>query len=150
MIVDSKIISKILFKDVFNEKLPYIDLLKDIIVAGLNDGATRFIMHIMLNPDFVILNKRDYFKIKVSSDCISSKMREKELDILSDIGLYKDGCIYGQILDSNDYSTEFNEHHHSMNVELFLYDTEKEVNKIKEIKYIDCEVKTWELIKLIN
>ena len=147
MIVDSKIITKILFKDVFNDKLPYVDLLKNIIASGLNDDASRFIMHVMLNPDFKPLNKNDYFKVKVNVDGYSYTL-DHQLDVLSDIGLYKDGYIYGVILDSDDYNSDFNEYHWSMKTKLLVYNTELDVNEIEKIHYVNSTIKTWELIKI--
>tara|TARA_R110001632_G_scaffold191373_1_gene312128 strand:- start:1871 stop:2389 length:519 start_codon:yes stop_codon:yes gene_type:complete len=150
MIIDSNTIAKIVFKDVFNNKLPHVEFLKNTIASALPDNALRLIMHVILNENetFKILHKNDYFKVKHNADCISSIIHDKELDILSDMGLYEDGYLYGKILNSADYSSQFNEYHYSMDVQLFLYNPDIEINMLKEMDIHMCEIKTWELIKI--
>ena len=146
MIVDKQLISKILFKDVFNDKPSNTELLKNIIISNLSDSATEFILHAVANPDFEILNKNDYFKVKSDISGVV-RVHNQTLDILSDMGLYEDGYVYGQVLDSDDYGSEFITYHHSMKVQLFLCDSLKKVDKIK-MESIMSTIRTWELIKI--
>ena len=147
MIIDGKIISKILFKDVFNDKLPYMDTLKDIIISNLSDSSIEFALHVIANPDFEILSKNDYFKVRVDADGVNNTFNN-ELDILTDMGLYENNYIYGKILDSDDYGVDYTAHYYKMKVQLFTYDQNLDISKLKELKIIDTTVKTWDLIKV--
>ena len=117
MIIEEKVINKILFKDLFNDNHPSAELIKDILSYNLGSAVSEYILNVIINPDYEVLSLNDYFKIEYQPDII-----EVELDWLSDLGLFYDGYIYGQVVGSDDYGNNFNCHHPKMEVKLFIHD----------------------------
>jgi hypothetical protein len=140
MRVTTEMLSKLILKDLFNDKHPEIDIIKGIIIEGLNTTSVEFILHCLTEPGFKTLNKSSYFKVLYNEEyCKTGTL----IDNLSDIGLYDDGYVYGRILSSDDYGSEFRKHHPRMQVELYLHDS-----KDKEMEPYNTTINTWLLKKI--
>jgi len=141
MRVTTEMLSKFILKDLFNDKHPEIDIIKNIIIESLSTSSVEFILHCLTEPGFKILNKGSYFKVLYNEDyCKSGTL----IDNLSDLGLYEDGYVYGRILNSDDYGSEFRNFHPKMQVELYLHGSED-----KGMQPYNANINTW-LLKKIN
>lgn len=139
MLVNKDIISQLLFKNLFNEKQDGIDLIKKIIIGNTSSSVLEFIMYVMANPDFELLSPGDYFKCKLEDKHIGKRC---EVDHLIDLGLYKDGYVYGKVLDSDDYGGTFEQCYPQMKVELLFHDEDIMMSPYK------TTLETYKLIKL--
>ena len=122
MLVDKELVTKLIFKDLFNDdKYPNMDIIKGIIIENTSSSALEFIMNIMLNSNFELLYPGDYFKTELPDKYIGSSC---EIDHLIDMGLYKDGYVYGKVIDSDGYDSSFRPYYPSMKVQLFFHNEE--------------------------
>jgi len=121
MLVDKDILIKVIFKDLFNKNIENVDLIKQILIVNTNTSVIEFMMHIMANPDFELLYPGDYFKTFLPDKYIGQNC---EIDHLIDLGLYKDGYVYGKIVKSDDYGDKHEPCFPSMKVELLFHNSE--------------------------
>ena len=140
MDINTKILSKVILKNIFNDKHSEIDLIKNILIESLPNKSIEFILYILSEPGFKTLNQYDYFKVLYSAVLGRSSTL---IDNLLDDGLYKDGYIYGRILDSDDYGSTFSPYNPKMKVELYLHGNE---NKLMET--YNETIETWLLEKI--
>ena len=128
MYVEDKLIKEIVFKNVFNKDQEAIDIIKSIIIENIPQGSVSYIMGIMANPSYEILNIGDYVEFEFPAEWASS---ECEVDYMIDLGLFKDGYIYGQIKKSDTYGDQFSPYHNQMIIDAFVHDADGQFKKVE-------------------
>jgi hypothetical protein len=141
MIVDDNLICKIILKDIFNEDFSGVETIKKIVLDNTSRQGIEFILSILANPDYEILSKNDYFKVEYDEYI---NLENTLIDHLIDMGLFKDGYVYGKIVDSDSYTSYFESCRPSMKVNLFIHNEE---NPIKMVMH-EATLKTQNLIKI--
>lgn len=132
----NKYVTKKIINDCFN---------KDYIANFLEVNLTGDSLETLLELYFMetvqpLVKKGSYFKLNYDSDAFYSTI-SYDLDKMQDMGLYKDGYIYGKIIDSSNWG-EFNPYFESMKTVIF-------VNNDYELLEIERNIKTIRL-ELIN
>lgn len=131
----SNIITKLVLKNIIKPDVT--PQVKDLLAGIITDGNLEYIATVMDNPNYEFLNKNDYFKTLWDEDKFTA-----DLDQLYDLGLFKDGYIYGQVLVSDDWGSKFNPYHYRMKCKVFLYDDQL------KLRTLDVVINTCELIKI--
>ncbi len=131
----NNIISKIILRNIIKPDVnPQVE---DLLAGLISDGNLEYIATLIDNPDYEFLNSHDYFKTLYDKDLFIA-----DLDQLYDLGLFKDGYVYGQVHDSDDWGSNFNQYHYKMKCKVFLYDDELKLTKL------DATLNTCNLIKI--
>jgi hypothetical protein len=138
MFINKELISQFVFKDLINDNSSA-ELVKGILIENISTQALEFIMHVIINPEFELLYPGDYFACKVEKKWIGHYF---EIDHLIDLGLYKDGYVYGKVVDSDSYGDQFEPYHYTMKVDLCIH------NEDLKMIYKRMTLSTCNLIKL--
>lgn len=112
-------------------------VLVDALLNMLSDSSLDMLIHIMFEPDYALLSIGDYVKFKPGKYDFNT-----EDDTMVDIGLMKDGYMYGEILKDTSYGNEFNPTYYKMLINVLVLDDDNIV--IRK----DHEVRTIELTKI--
>lgn len=131
----SNIITKLVLKNIIKPDVT--SKVKDLLAGIISDNNLEYIATVIDNPDYEFLNKNDYFKTLWDADKFMA-----DLDQLYDLGLFKDGYIFGQIIDSDDWGSKFDPYHYRMKCKVFLYDDQLKLSTL------DVTINTYELIKI--
>tara|TARA_R100001126_G_C4831992_1_gene152285 strand:- start:138 stop:605 length:468 start_codon:yes stop_codon:yes gene_type:complete len=115
--INSLVLNKILKEDADKKVI-------ELLAGSLNRRQVEYLAKVMTEENFEFLTEGCYFK---------TPWNEKEfggstsLDDLYDMGLYRDGNIYGQIQTSDDWGTDFDPYYYKMKCSLFLHDDNKKL-----------------------
>ena len=100
------------------------------LLAGiLSQNQLEYIATVMYDNDYQFLKKGDYFKTA-------------DIDQLYDLGLYKDGYVYGHVHNSDDWGDKMDPYHYKMQCGLYLYD-----DNLK-LAILEVKINTANLIKI--
>lgn len=111
----------------------------ELLSGTLNAHQIEYLAVVMDNPDYQFLERGDYFKTKWEEEDYGGGT---DLDQLHDLGLYKDGYVYGQVKNSDDWGQTLNPYYYNMQCGLFLY------NDKLELAILDVKIRTANLIKI--
>jgi hypothetical protein len=131
----NNIISKVILKNIIKPDVN--PKVKDLLAGLISDYSLEYIATLIDNPDYEFLNTYDYFKTLYDKNLFTA-----DLDQLYDLGLFKNGYVYGQVYDSDDWDSNFNQYHYKMKCKVFLYDDELKLTKL------DTALNTCNLIKI--
>jgi|TARA_R110001592_G_scaffold54388_1_gene166368 hypothetical protein len=125
-------------------------VLVDALLNMLSDSSIDMLIHIMFKPDYELLSIGDYVKFKPSKYDFNA-----DVDTMIDLGIMKDGYMYGEVLKDTSYGSDFNPTYYKMllntitlNDDGTVIRQDHEVNTIqitkidkKDIKYLSYEKK---------
>lgn len=125
MIIDKKLVDFI-FERLYVTDIKNIDSIRKSIHSTMPSQTAEFILKLMSrNTKWKPLFAGDYVKLEIPE---SINPYEYELDILMDLGLYQDGCIFGKINHSGSWKSDtHNPYDPMMNVDVMLHDKDKKV-----------------------
>jgi len=111
----------------------------ELLAGMLSQNQLEYIATVMYDGDYKFLNKDDYFKTKWNENKFGGTT---DIDQLYDLGLYKDGYVYGHVINSDDWDSSFNPYYYKMQCALYLYD-----NDLK-LSILEVKIDTASLIKI--
>jgi hypothetical protein len=125
---------KSLISNVFTDKYKK-SMMADALMTMCSESQLEFLIHIMFEPDYKLLQVDDYIKF------IPGKYQFDawDKDILIDQGvLTSDGYMYGRVIGDPGYGDSFNPTHYKMTVMVILADNEGYIEEEHDIKTLDC------------
>lgn len=130
MRIDKQLL-KTVFKSLYDSSLKNISVISSVIHSNLSEEATDFILRLMEADHYKPLYLGCYIKMPIIKDKINIHY---EVDILSDMGLYEDGYVYGKILYSGSWERhdDFNPFEGSMQVECYGHDKNNKLTTFSE------------------
>lgn len=131
------IMNYLILDKVIKEDSP--DHVKELIAGSMNSFQMQLIATAIYNKDFEFFSEGDYFKTVWNEEEFGGTTN---LDQLHDIGLYKDGYIYGQVIASDDWGNDFNPYYHKMKCILFLHNDNLQLSKKEKT------IPTYKLVKI--
>jgi hypothetical protein len=130
------VMNYLILDKIINKSTP--ENIKELIAGLLARPQMEFLSHAIHNEGFEFLMKDSYFKTIYEPDQFGSA----DIDQLIDMGLYDNGYVYGQIINSDDYGLNFNPYHYRMNCNIFLITDYLKFTKIKS------DIYTYKLTKI--
>jgi hypothetical protein len=130
------------------------DNIKKLFAGIFEQDQIDYISKVIYDKDYEFLKKGDYIKIKLEDSGLESVCN---LDQLIDLGLFSDGYVYGQVINSDDYKLNFNPYYPRMKITLFshsddlkikLLETEKSTILLTKIN--KAEIKYFKYVKNIT
>ena len=115
-IVKNKMIDRLL-DPVFNKDIKNINTLKSAIKHMVSESDMDMLMYILCDEEYQQLNQGDLVTWKPEKWEIKDAF---EMDRMIDAGLMVDGYLFGKIINSCDYKSEFNPFYYEMKVQAFL------------------------------
>jgi len=129
MRIDKQLL-KTVFKSLYDSSSKNISIISGVIHSNLSDEATDFILRLMDMDHYDLLYLGCYVKMPILKDKINLHY---EVDILSDMGLYEDGYVYGKILYSGSWERDdFNSFEGTMQVECYGHDKNNKLKTFSE------------------
>tara|TARA_R100001463_G_scaffold4957_3_gene17615 strand:+ start:25 stop:525 length:501 start_codon:yes stop_codon:yes gene_type:complete len=126
-----------IFKDLIdNDNVNYAhnaDHIKDILLRELSSHHIECIVHLMMiEEEYKPVKVGDYVIVKPKSFHLNT---EYEPDYLEEMGLLpSDGCVYGQVIDDESWSTSsvFNPFYSRIKVNLLYHDDKHQVQYVED------------------
>tara|TARA_R110000824_G_C15088852_1_gene665134 strand:+ start:382 stop:912 length:531 start_codon:yes stop_codon:yes gene_type:complete len=87
----------------------------DAFMSMITDNDIELLLELINRDSFKVLSQRDYVKFKPSNSIID----RFDIDLLEDAGLYKDGYMFGRLIDDSSWSSDFNPYYPSMKIGIF-------------------------------
>lgn len=110
------------------------------LLAGiLSPNQLEYIATVMYDDNYQFLKKGDYFKTEWDEGEFGGAT---DIDQLYDLGLYKDGYVYGHVHNSDDWGDKMDPYYYKMQCGLYLYD-----DNLK-LAILDVKINTADLIKI--
>jgi hypothetical protein len=111
----------------------------ELLAGMLSQTQLEYIATVIYDDDYQFLNKDDYFKTKWNETEFGGTTN---IDQLYDLGLYKDGYVYGHVINSDDWGTSIDPYYYRMQCALYLY------NDDLKLSIVDVKIETANLIKI--
>ena len=87
----------------------------DAFMSMITDSDIELLLELMNRDSHKVLSQRDYVKFKPSKAIIDGF----DIDLLEDSGLYKDGYMFGRLINDSSWSSDFNPYYPSMKIGIF-------------------------------
>jgi hypothetical protein len=116
--------------------------ISDALMNMLGDSNLEFFLDLISREDYTPVTQGCHVKFKLPK----YKLDEYNKDILIDMGLYDNGYVYGEVLEDDSYSSDFDPYHYKMKVNVLMHTLDHTVDTGILIRGVPESIDTKDLI----